>query len=91
MGLPEAVQTAAASPQIRAASRVKFIRVTLILDFIQVYLTRNGYSPTYEEIRSGVGLGSTNTVEYHIRQMKKDGLLIHDPAKPRSLVLVTTA
>ena len=62
-----------------------------ILDFIQVYLTCNGYSPTYEEIRSGVGLGSTNTVEYHIRQMKKDGLLIHDPARPRSLVLVTTA
>ena len=62
-----------------------------ILDFIQVYLTRNGYSPTYEEIRSGVGLGSTNTVEYHIRQMKKDGLLIHDPARPRSLVPVTTA
>ena len=37
-----------------------------ILDFIQMYLTCNGYSPTYEEIRSGVGLGSTNTVEYHI-------------------------
>ena len=61
-------------------------RRQLILDFIEAYLLQHGYAPSLVEIREASGLKSPNTVEYHIRRLIRDGELISEPYKTRTLI-----
>jgi repressor LexA len=59
-----------------------------VLLFVQSYLDDNGYPPTYDEIRSSVGLSSRSHVLYYLDALKKEGLIDHTPNTPRTLRLV---
>jgi repressor LexA len=57
-------------------------------DFISHFLSDRGYSPSYEEIKQGMGLRSLATVHKHISNMEKKNLLTRDYNRSRSIDLV---
>ena len=44
-----------------------------ILDFLESFVNRNGYSPSFEEIARGMSLKSLATVHKHITNLEKKG------------------
>ncbi len=59
-----------------------------IYDFISDFVQKNGYSPSFEEIREGMGLNSLATVHKHITNLEKKGLLTRDYNRSRSIDLL---
>lgn len=59
-----------------------------ILNFIQDFSEENGYSPSYREIMSGVGLSSVSAVAEHIDNLVEKGVLKKVPGAARSLELL---
>lgn len=59
-----------------------------IYDFISDFVQKNGYSPSFEEIREGMGLNSLATVHKHISNLETKGLLTRDYNRSRSIDLV---
>ncbi len=62
-----------------------------VLDFLRRFLRRNGYAPSYEEIRSHFGFRSYNAVAGHLKQLERRGY-IRSPwgNRKRALELVET-
>lgn len=60
-----------------------------ILDFVNRFVQQNGYSPSVREIGAAVGLNSTASVSYHLRQLQQKGLLQDPGVKGRKRALVT--
>jgi repressor LexA len=56
-----------------------------ILDFLESFVNRNGYSPSFEEIARGMGLKSLATVHKHITNLEKKGLLDRRHNRSRSI------
>ena len=56
-----------------------------ILDFLETFTTRNGYSPSFEEIARGMELKSLATVHKHITNLEKKGLLDRVHNRSRSI------
>jgi repressor LexA len=56
-----------------------------ILDFLESFVTRNGYSPSFEEIARGMGLKSLATVHKHITNLEKKGMLDRVHNRSRSI------
>lgn len=46
-----------------------------IMQFVNEFIQENGYAPSVREIGEAVGLRSTATVTYHLRQLQEKGLL----------------
>lgn len=59
-----------------------------ILDFLEAFVTRNGYSPSFEEIARGMGLKSLATVHKHITNLEKKGMLDRVHNRSRSIDVV---
>jgi len=59
-----------------------------VYDFIADFVQRNGYSPSYDEIRLGLDLNSLATVHKHITNLEKKGLLRRDYNRSRSIDLL---
>jgi repressor LexA len=59
-----------------------------IYDFISRFVTEHGYSPSYEEIKEGMGLRSLATVHKHISNLEKKDLLTRDYNRSRSIDLL---
>jgi repressor LexA len=59
-----------------------------LYDFISEFVQKNGYSPSYDEIRVGMGLNSLATVHKHISNLEKKGLLTRDYNRSRSIDLL---
>jgi repressor LexA len=59
-----------------------------IYDFISDFVQKNGYSPSFEEIKQGMGLNSLATVHKHISNLETKGLLTRDYNRSRSIDLV---
>jgi len=59
-----------------------------LYDFISDFVRRNGYSPSYDEIRLGMRLNSLATVHKHITNLEKKGLLTRDYNRSRSIDLL---
>src|SRR5580700_10974128 len=59
-----------------------------VYDFISEFVQENGYSPSFEEIASGMELSSLATVHKHISNLEKKGLLTRDYNRSRSIDLV---
>lgn len=57
----------------------------LILEFIQKYLKKNDYAPSYREIAEHFGFSSVATVAEHIENLKLKGYLTSDENSYRSL------
>jgi repressor LexA len=59
-----------------------------IIDFLESFVTRNGYSPSFEEIARGMGLKSLATVHKHITNLEKKGLLDRVHNRSRSIEIL---
>jgi repressor LexA len=59
-----------------------------VYDFISGFVQKNGYSPSYDEIREGMGLSSLATVHKHISNLEKKSLLTRDYNRSRSIDLL---
>ncbi len=59
-----------------------------VYDFISEFVQKNQYSPSFEEIREGMGLNSLATVHKHISNLEKKGLLTRDYNRSRSIDLL---
>jgi repressor LexA len=59
-----------------------------ILEFIQIFKTENGKSPSYQQIAEGTSLKSKQLVSYHLQQMEKMGLVSRNPKSARAVDLV---
>ena len=59
-----------------------------IYDFISDFVQKNQYSPSFEEIKNGMGLNSLATVHKHISNLEKKGLLTRDYNRSRSIDLL---
>ena len=59
-----------------------------ILDFLAAFVSRNGYSPSFEEIARGMGLKSLATVHKHITNLEKKGLLDRVHNRSRSIDVI---
>lgn len=56
-----------------------------VYDFIADFVMRNGYSPSFEEIGSALGLSSLATVHKHVSNLEEKGLLKRDYNRSRSI------
>src|SRR3990167_9820285 len=56
-----------------------------ILDYVNRYKTKNGFSPSLEEIKKKVGLSSVSTVHHHLKDLEKLGYLEKQGGKVRSI------
>jgi repressor LexA len=56
-----------------------------VYDFIHGFVSKNGYSPSFEEIGEGLGLSSLATVHKHVTNLEKKGLLKRDYNRSRSI------
>lgn len=65
-------------------------KAELILSYVNQYMQENGYSPSVREIGAAVGLSSTASVSYQLRQLKQKGLLQDSGAKGRKRAIVTS-
>ena len=59
-----------------------------VVDFLESFVARNGYSPSFEEIARGMGLKSLATVHKHITNLEKKGLLDRVHNRSRSIDLL---
>ncbi|MDE1154469.1 MAG: transcriptional repressor LexA [Acidobacteriaceae bacterium] len=56
-----------------------------VLDFLTGFTASHGYSPSYEEIASGLGLNSLATVHKHVTNLQNKGLLQRAHNRSRSI------
>src|SRR5580693_7829867 len=56
-----------------------------VLDFLELFVGRNGYSPSFEENARGMGLKSLATVHKHITNLEKKGMLDRVHNRSRSI------
>ncbi|MGA8729122.1 MAG: transcriptional repressor LexA [Terracidiphilus sp.] len=56
-----------------------------VLDFLESFVARNGYSPSFEEIARGMALKSLATVHKHITNLEKKGMLDRVHNRSRSI------
>jgi len=59
-----------------------------ILEFINQYIQKNGYSPTLQEIANAMGLSSLATVHEHLQTLAKKGVLRRYEGAVRGLEVV---
>jgi len=57
------------------------------LDFIQAYILRCGYSPTYPEIAEGLGIQSKGVAHRNVKVLLEQGYLLKEEGSHRSLRL----
>lgn len=60
-----------------------------ILEFVNEFMRQNGYAPSVREIGAAVGLSSTASVSYQLRQLQEKGLLLAAAGKGRKRAIVT--
>ena len=59
-----------------------------ILDFINEFSQKNGYSPSYREIGEHFKLSSTATIHAHVSALQKKGLIKRSHNEARSIELI---
>src|SRR3989344_2583860 len=60
-----------------------------VLDFVESYTTKKGYSPSFEEIRKRLKLASVSTIHFHISKLKKGGYLGNIENKARAISIAS--
>ncbi|MGH9397765.1 MAG: transcriptional repressor LexA [Terriglobia bacterium] len=59
-----------------------------VLDFLAKFITRRGYSPSFEEIGESLGLSSVATVHKHIENLERKGFIRRGYNQSRSIDVV---
>ena len=60
-----------------------------VLNFIKTFAEQKGYSPSFDEIRKGLTLGSLATVHKHINTLERKGCLTRDYNRSRSIEILS--
>ena len=60
---------------------------SLVLNFLTQFIQTHGYSPSYEEIATGIGTRSKGSISKHIHALVEQGFLSKGAEKSRSLKL----
>ena len=58
-----------------------------VLNFIQDYTEKNGFSPSQAEIQHHFGYKSPNSVEGYLRALRKSGVISSTPGKARNILI----
>jgi repressor LexA len=58
-----------------------------MLAFIETFVTKHGYPPTREEIKTGLNISTKSLVNYHLEALESAALLTRIPNTPRGLKL----
>jgi repressor LexA len=58
-----------------------------IVRVIDESVQRDGHSPSMREIGDGAGLASTSSVSYQLSQLEKQGVVVREPRRPRTIKL----
>ena len=66
-------------------------RAIEVLDYIEDFIDRHHYPPTYSEIQAQIGVSSKSLVAYYLRKLRDAGLITWTPKAPRSIRLVDNA
>lgn len=69
---------------------ILYKRQRQILDFINQFIQRNGFSPTLAEIAQALGVRSLATVHEHLESMQKKGLLKRTGGSKRAIEIANT-
>jgi repressor LexA len=59
-----------------------------LLEFVEAFVQKTGYPPTYDEIRKALQIGSKSHVHYLLESLERDGLIKRTPRTPRGLRVV---
>ncbi|MGH9326750.1 MAG: transcriptional repressor LexA [Terriglobia bacterium] len=59
-----------------------------VLDLLVKFITRKGYSPSFDEIREALGLRSLATVHKHIENLEKKGFIRRGYNRSRSIDVI---
>ena len=59
-----------------------------VLEFLQEFTDEKGYSPSYREIMTGLGLSSVSAVAEHIDNLVNKGVIKKMPGEARSLEIL---
>lgn len=60
-----------------------------VFDFVKVFIKKNKYSPSLEEIKNYFGLASVSTAHHHISKLRALGYLPNESNRPRAFVPYT--
>lgn len=82
--LPRAERSDRSAPNLQHSLTPRQRRV---LQAIESFGDRHGYSPTLREIGEAVGLASVSTVSYHLSFLQDKGYLSRDGGRPRTAVV----
>lgn len=66
-------------------------KAELIMEYVNQFVQENGYAPSVREIGEAVGLRSTASVSYHLRNLQERGELRSPGVKGRKRALITNA
>ena len=58
------------------------------MDYLTLFIQKNGYAPTLREIADGVGLSSLATVHEHISKLEEKGILKRKGKASREIKLI---
>ncbi len=67
---------------------VLYRRQRQILEYIQSFIKKNGYSPTLAEIGKAMGLSSPATVHEHLKTLESKGVIKRNDNEVRGIALV---
>src|SRR6185312_4576850 len=82
-------ESSCSSPVIRYNLRMAITRRQKeVIDFLSTFTTKNGYSPSYEEIAAGLGLSSLATVHKHVTNLQNKGMLQRAHNRSRSIDVI---
>ncbi len=59
-----------------------------VLHFITDYHTRHECTPTVRELCEGLGVGSTNTIDYHLKALERKGYIRRRGGRARAIEIV---
>ena len=59
-----------------------------VLAFLDSFVRRNGYCPSYDEVRMALGLASLATVHKHMNTLQRKGYIRRDPNRSRSIEVI---
>lgn len=59
-----------------------------ILEFIQGFIGKHGYAPTYEEMRIAMGYGNRSTVAYQLEALELAGYIRRKVNRARAIWVV---
>ena len=59
-----------------------------VLALLDSFVRRNGYCPSYDEVRKALGLASLATVHKHMNTLQRKGYIRRDPNRSRSIEVI---